>query len=85
MTPGSPVVRLSEIVHVHRVSPTAGAADPLVRGLAHDSRRVQPGDLFVCLRGRKDDGHRHAREAVSRGAVAIVGERPLEGLDGVQA
>ena len=83
MTPGSPVVRLSELVHVHRMSPTAGATDPLVRGLAHDSRRVQPGDLFVCLRGGKDDGHRHAREAVSRGAVAIVGERPLEGLDGL--
>lgn len=41
-----------------------------------DSRRVVPGDLFVAIRGRKFDGFDHAAEAVSRGAVAVVSDRP---------
>ncbi len=48
-----------------------------VRGLAFDSRRVEPGDLFFCLRGWKEDGHRYAEEAWRRGAVALVVEEPV--------
>ncbi|MFN3346359.1 MAG: UDP-N-acetylmuramoyl-L-alanyl-D-glutamate--2,6-diaminopimelate ligase [Candidatus Bipolaricaulaceae bacterium] len=51
-----------------------------VSGLAWDSRRVQPGDLFFALPGTKRDGHAFALEAVRRGAVAVVAERPLPGL-----
>ncbi|HMU74660.1 MAG TPA: Mur ligase domain-containing protein, partial [Elusimicrobiota bacterium] len=36
------------------------AVDADLRGLACDSRRVRPGDLFVALRGHRVDGHRHA-------------------------
>ena len=45
-----------------------------------DSRLIQPGDLFVCISGEKFDGHEFAREAVHKGAVAIIVERPLEDL-----
>ena len=51
-----------------------------VEGLCWDSRRVRPGDLFFALRGTKCDGHRFIPEAVEKGAVAVVGERPLSGL-----
>ncbi len=51
-----------------------------VSGLAWDSRRVRPGDLFFALPGTKHDGHAFAAEAVRRGAVAVVAERPLPGL-----
>lgn len=43
-----------------------------VRGVAHDSRDVKPGDLFVCLVGGKFDGHRFAADAIARGAVALA-------------
>ncbi|HLE43068.1 MAG TPA: UDP-N-acetylmuramoyl-L-alanyl-D-glutamate--2,6-diaminopimelate ligase [Methylomirabilota bacterium] len=77
-----PVVPLSELVgHLSGTPPSPAA--PLVRGVAYDSRTVRPGDLFVCLRGAREDGHRHAAEAVRRGAVALVVERPVEGLDGL--
>ncbi|MCX7844589.1 MAG: UDP-N-acetylmuramoyl-L-alanyl-D-glutamate--2,6-diaminopimelate ligase [Candidatus Bipolaricaulota bacterium] len=49
-----------------------------VRGLSWDSRRVQPGDLFFALPGSKHDGHAFAAEAVGKGAVAVVAERPLD-------
>jgi UDP-N-acetylmuramoyl-L-alanyl-D-glutamate--2,6-diaminopimelate ligase len=52
------------------------AADPVVRGLSSDSRTVRPGDLFVALRGRHEDGTRHTQEAVARGAVAVLAEAP---------
>ena len=42
-----------------------------------DSRLVQPGDLFVCIAGQRFDGHNFAREAVHKGALAVVVERPL--------
>ena len=39
-----------------------------------DSRAVQPGDLFVCLRGPRFDGHQFATDALRQGAVAVMAE-----------
>ena len=46
-----------------------------ISGIAIDSRRVAPGDLFVALRGGSTDGHAHIAEAVENGAAAVAGER----------
>jgi UDP-N-acetylmuramoyl-L-alanyl-D-glutamate--2,6-diaminopimelate ligase len=54
-----------------------GDADRQVRGLAYDSRAVQPGFLFAALRGRAHDGHTFIQEAVARGAVAVLVDRDL--------
>lgn len=51
-----------------------------VTGLCYDSRAVTPGALFVCLPGRRWDGHDFARQAAAAGASGIVSERPLPGL-----
>ncbi|HEQ71942.1 MAG TPA: UDP-N-acetylmuramoyl-L-alanyl-D-glutamate--2,6-diaminopimelate ligase [Spirochaetia bacterium] len=51
-----------------------GAADPEIRGIAYDSRRVEPGFLFVALRGEHTDGHRFLHAAVEHGAAALVVE-----------
>jgi UDP-N-acetylmuramoyl-L-alanyl-D-glutamate--2,6-diaminopimelate ligase len=51
-----------------------------VRGVRHDSRSVEPGDLFVARRGEKVDGARFVRDAVGRGAAAVMAARgALEG------
>lgn len=58
--------------------PSVGEAGQIeVGGLAWDSRRVVPGDLFFALIGGRTDGHRFIPDAVARGAKAVVGERPL--------
>jgi UDP-N-acetylmuramoyl-L-alanyl-D-glutamate--2,6-diaminopimelate ligase len=44
-------------------------------GLAHDSRQVRPGDLFVAIKGLDADGHEFIADAIRRGAVAVVGEQ----------
>lgn len=56
---------------------TQPAPNTEVQGLAWDSRQVRPGDLFFALPGQKYDGHEFIPQAVSRGAVAVVGERDL--------
>jgi UDP-N-acetylmuramoyl-L-alanyl-D-glutamate--2,6-diaminopimelate ligase len=53
------------------------AAHVRIADLAYDSRAVSPGSLFFCIRGGRDDGHRHAAEAAAAGAVAMVCERAL--------
>ena len=52
--------------------------DAEIMGLAHDSRVVNPGDLFFCVRGANHDGHHFAADAVDRGAAGLVVERPLD-------
>ncbi len=45
-----------------------------IGGLAHDSRLVRPGDLFVAVKGLEADGHRFIPQALEKGAVAILGQ-----------
>lgn len=49
-----------------------------VAGLAYDSRRVEPGWVFVAVRGERNDGHDFVAEAVKRGAVGLVVEAGRE-------
>jgi UDP-N-acetylmuramoyl-L-alanyl-D-glutamate--2,6-diaminopimelate ligase len=53
------------------------APDVEVSGLAYSSRSVVPGTLFFCVPGFRADGHDFAPDAVARGAVALVCQRPL--------
>lgn len=45
------------------------------RGVSINSQAIRPGNVFVCLRGAKADGHRFARQAVQNGAGAVIAER----------
>ena len=53
------------------------APDVEVSGLAYSSRSVVPGTLFFCVPGFRADGHDFAPDAVARGAVPLVCQRPL--------
>jgi len=44
------------------------------RGIAADSREVQPGFLFAALAGTRTSGARYIEDAVKRGAVAVLAE-----------
>jgi UDP-N-acetylmuramoyl-L-alanyl-D-glutamate--2,6-diaminopimelate ligase len=55
-----------------------GAPEVEVTGLAYSSRSVSEGALFFCVPGFTSDGHDYAPDAVQRGAVALVCERPLD-------
>jgi len=48
-----------------------------ITGLAYDSRRVGPGDVFFAIEGLVHDGHEFCDDAIGRGARAVVCERPV--------
>jgi UDP-N-acetylmuramoyl-L-alanyl-D-glutamate--2,6-diaminopimelate ligase len=54
----------------------APVGDTRVTAIAYDSRQAGPGSVFVALRGVKADGASFARDAIGRGAVAVVSEIP---------
>ena len=54
----------------------AEAAVGAVTGVSYDSRTVTAGQVFVALRGQHADGTAFARQAIERGAAAIVSEQP---------
>lgn len=54
------------------------AGDLDITGIAADSRKVQPGNLFVALAGSKADGAAFVKDALERGAVAVVAGVPIE-------
>jgi UDP-N-acetylmuramoyl-L-alanyl-D-glutamate--2,6-diaminopimelate ligase len=55
-----------------------------VSGITHDSRKVEPGDLFVALVGQQFDGRAFVPQAIKQGAVAVLASGPapshFEGL-----
>jgi UDP-N-acetylmuramoyl-L-alanyl-D-glutamate--2,6-diaminopimelate ligase len=49
-----------------------GASDVVITGITQDSRAVQQGDLFCCVRGQFADGHAFAEQAIRSGASALL-------------
>jgi UDP-N-acetylmuramoyl-L-alanyl-D-glutamate--2,6-diaminopimelate ligase len=62
----------------------AVSGDPGVSGVEYDSRRVQPGCVFVAMHGESSDGNKFIDQAIAAGAVAVVtdsaAEKPRAGV-----
>ena len=73
---------LPELGGARVVSPLSGP----VRRVHTDTRSLQPGDLFVALRGERFDAHEFLPQARAAGAVGAIAERGLAaaGLGGVE-
>lgn len=58
----------------------------IIRGhrVTTDSRQVQPGDIFIALKGNNFDGNRYAREALKTGAVLAVIDDPAYQSEGCE-
>ena len=62
----------------------SGDVEAAVEGVTIDSRQVEPGDLFVALRGSRTDGVAHVDEALAKGAVAALVPRGAAGRDRIE-
>ena len=49
-------------------------SDLEITGITSDSRQVNPGNLFVCIRGMHEDGHMYMHDALRAGACAVMTE-----------
>ena len=73
-------MRLETLLQEIKYDCVQGSLDKEIRALVYDSRKVQQGSVFVCIRGMNFDGHDYVKEVVSKGAVAVVVEREIEGV-----
>ena len=67
---------LYERLRAQGLTTSAPVAPPslAITGIAHDSRRVEPGHVFVALRGQHADGTAFVAQAIARGAAAVVSQ-----------
>jgi UDP-N-acetylmuramoyl-tripeptide--D-alanyl-D-alanine ligase len=77
------MMRLSEAAAA--LGARTSGADAQFTGVSTDSRSIQPGDLFVALRGERFDGHEFLKTAAAKAAAAMVdsnyhGEYPVPAL-----
>ena len=56
------------------ITDTSGDTAVEIGSIRFDSRAVQPGDVFVAVRGAQADGHQFIDKAIEKGAKAIVAE-----------
>jgi UDP-N-acetylmuramoyl-L-alanyl-D-glutamate--2,6-diaminopimelate ligase len=68
-------MRIDELLAIEEVEEAEGNLGQEVNGLAYDSRKVRPGQIFFAVPGEKADGHDFIAEAVRRQAAAVVFSR----------
>jgi UDP-N-acetylmuramoyl-L-alanyl-D-glutamate--2,6-diaminopimelate ligase len=68
-------MRIKDFLKIDAIEQVHGDLDQEVSGLSYDSRKVAPGQVFFATLGEKTDGHEFIREAVKRGAAAVVFSR----------
>ncbi len=76
-------MKLSQLLDGIPVCSAAVDMETEIAEVRYDSRAVQPGDLFVAIRGFETDGHRYIAGAVERGAAAVLCEQAPEGTPAV--
>ncbi|MDF1555124.1 MAG: UDP-N-acetylmuramoyl-L-alanyl-D-glutamate--2,6-diaminopimelate ligase [Deferrisomatales bacterium] len=74
--------RLSDLLRCLPGAIPLDTGDPVVTGVACDTRTLAPGHLFVAVRGTQHDGHGYLGAAAAAGAAACLVEeaRPAPGL-----
>ena len=67
-------MKLNQLIKDCQPAQTVGEEGREVKSVQIDSRKVQPGDLFVALRGTQVDGYEYIEKAIGQGATAVVCE-----------
>jgi UDP-N-acetylmuramoyl-L-alanyl-D-glutamate--2,6-diaminopimelate ligase len=74
------MAELKDILYKVPITATSGNMNAEVKGICFDSRKVQPGYLFIAVKGTQSDGHEFITNALASGAVAIVVEKLPEAI-----
>ena len=74
-------MKFSDLLHGLNPIANTGTLDIDITGIVSDNREVKPGNAFLCYQGIHVDSHTFIADALQRGAVGIVGEKPVTALD----
>lgn len=70
-------MKTEELIGLIKIKKVFGNVPPAVAGIEMDSRKIEPGYVFVCVTGDTADGHDFVDEAIKRGASLIVAEKDV--------
>jgi UDP-N-acetylmuramoyl-L-alanyl-D-glutamate--2,6-diaminopimelate ligase len=77
------MMTLRELANASSANSLVGDPSTVIQNIVYDSRLVEPGSLFVALRGGYFDGHDFLDTARKQGAVAVMAERPYGALPSI--
>lgn len=69
---------LSNLIKLLDEYKTKNFSDVEISGLSYNSAIIEENDMFICIRGEAADGHKFAKSAVDKGAVALFCEEELD-------
>ena len=72
------MMRIRKLVEKLEYTLLAGSLDTKISTLVYDSRKVEPGSIFVCISGTVRDAHDFIPDVINKGAVAVVVEKDVE-------
>ena len=75
------MMKLDEILSGINIVEIKGNITREISGLEIDSRKIEPGHMFVAVKGTQTDGHAYIGKAVEKGASVIVCETYPDNLD----
>ncbi|UOE94050.1 UDP-N-acetylmuramyl-tripeptide synthetase [Alkalihalobacillus sp. LMS39] len=75
------MVSLQQLLQATAIQEAKTEQDIDITGISYHSKKVEKGQLFVCIRGYKTDGHKFLPNAVSNGAVAAIVEEFQDDVD----
>ncbi|MEK6691915.1 MAG: UDP-N-acetylmuramoyl-L-alanyl-D-glutamate--2,6-diaminopimelate ligase, partial [Nitrospirota bacterium] len=67
-------MRLKDLISLLEMKGFKGDIEVEIKDIAYDSRKVKEGSLFIAMRGYITDGHEYIKDALRKGAAAIVSE-----------
>lgn len=73
--------QLVEVLSARPVNLSASALAQVSKGIQTDTRILQPGEVFLALRGEKFDGHKFVKMAIAKGAIAAIVDYTEENTD----
>ena len=71
-------MKLSELIKNIKIKEIVNDKETEITGISYNSKTLQKGEIFVCLKGENSDGHDYAKMAVENGAQALFCEKQLD-------
>lgn len=71
------LAQLIDVLSATSLHVSAQLQSQTAAGLNTDTRTIQPGELFLALRGESFDGHRFIEQAIAAGAIAAIVDQPI--------
>lgn len=80
---GVVMMKLNDLLRGLKYELLQGDEHAEVCKLEYDSRKIEVGDAFVCVKGYETDGHRYAESAAEKGAAVIICQDSVETRPGI--